>query len=584
MDGKVFISTLLSLALIFTSLSHVDGEWTLTIVHTNDVHSRIEQADVYGGSCSASPCFGGMARIRTAVQNIRSSHENVLFLDAGDQFQGTLWFVYYKGSAIKHFMQKLEYDAMTIGNHEFDNGVDGLAPFLTNISFPVVSSNIDASEVPVIDGLFAPSVILDVNGHKVGIIGYTTTETPDIVNPEGVKGLVFEDEIGRIKEEVQPLRDKGAKTIIALGHAGFSKDKEIAREATGVDLVIGGHTNTFLYNGEPPSTEVPVGPYPFVETQTGSGKQVPVVQAYTAGKYLGFLNLTINDEGQITGWNGNPILLDERIPEDPEVLAEVQELAEPLFNLTQTVVGNSKVLLEGLKEVCRGYECNMGNMISDAMVNFYLNRHAGEEGAWTNTAIGTWNSGGIRTSIMQGDFTVADILAVMPFRNTIERIEVYGSTLKQILEHSVRQHESEDPGGEFLQFSGMKVTFNVEREPMDRVVDIQILCAKCQVPKYEPWNKDAVYAMLVSDFLLSGGDGYSFVVEQLITRVSYGDVLADVVMEYTEKYSPISHAVEGRISFVTGDCDNSASNHSPKLSIISNFVLLISAYLTYNLK
>lgn len=573
------------MAVILTSLTTVlllgcvlGEDWTLTVLHTNDVHSRIEQADVYGGSCSSSPCFGGMARIHSAVQNIRSNHDNVLFLDGGDQFQGTLWFVFYNGEAVKHFMQRLQYDAMALGNHEFDNGVDGLTPFLTGLNFPVLSSNIDASEVPKIDGLFVPTTVLEVNGHRIGVVGYTTTETPEIVNPDGIKGLVFEDEIDKVQQEVDSLRDQGIKTVIALGHAGFAKDKQIAREVTGVDLVIGGHTNTFLYNGVEPSEEVKEGPYPFVESQA-SGKEVPVVQAYTNGKYLGYLNLTINDNGAVTGWNGNPILLDESFTQDANILAEVQEWAEPLANLTGTVVGQSLVLLQGLANVCRSSECNMGNLMTDAMVNYYLNRHEGDGNAWTQTSIAIWNSGGIRTSITQGTFTVADLLAVMPFRNTIERIKVKGSTLKQMLEFAARRHGSDDPGGEFLQLSGLKVTYDVEREAMDRVVDIQVLCANCSIPKYEAWNANDVYAILVSDFLLSGGDGYSFVVDQLLNRTSYGDVLAEVVMEYTEKYSPIFHAEEGRITFNVAE--NAAFKISPGQNLyIYFFLALISVCLT----
>uniref|UniRef100_A0A5F9C7L5 5'-nucleotidase n=1 Tax=Oryctolagus cuniculus TaxID=9986 RepID=A0A5F9C7L5_RABIT len=226
------------------------GAWELTILHTNDVHSRLEQINQEGSSkcVNASLCVGGVARLFTKVQQIRQAEQNVLLLDAGDQYQGTIWFMVYKGAEVAHFMNLLSYDAMALGNHEFDNGVKGLIdPLLKEAKFPILSANIKAkgSLASEISGLYLPYKILNVGNEVVGIVGYTSKETPFLSNPG--TDLVFEDEITALQPEVDKLKTLNVNKIIALGHSGFETDKLIAQKVKGVDVVVGGHSNTFLY-------------------------------------------------------------------------------------------------------------------------------------------------------------------------------------------------------------------------------------------------------------------------------------------------------------------------------------------------
>uniref|UniRef100_A0A8C0W2N9 5'-nucleotidase n=1 Tax=Castor canadensis TaxID=51338 RepID=A0A8C0W2N9_CASCN len=227
------------------------GAWELTILHTNDMHSRLEQTSEDSTKCNnASLCVGGVARLFTKVEQIRRAESNVLLLDAGDQYQGTIWFTVYKGTEVAHFMNALRYDAMALGNHEFDNGVEGLIdPLLKKAKFPILSANIKAkgSLASQISGLYLPYKILSVGGEPVGIVGYTSKETPSLSNPG--TNLVFEDEITALQPEVDKLKTLNVNKIIALGHSGFEMDKLIAQKVKGVDIVVGGHSNTFLYTG-----------------------------------------------------------------------------------------------------------------------------------------------------------------------------------------------------------------------------------------------------------------------------------------------------------------------------------------------
>uniref|UniRef100_A0A8C5X7W3 5'-nucleotidase n=1 Tax=Malurus cyaneus samueli TaxID=2593467 RepID=A0A8C5X7W3_9PASS len=203
------------------------AELRLTLLHTNDVH-------------------GGAALVAAE----RAAHRNVLLLDAGDQYQGTVWFSRFKGREAAHFMNLLRYDAMALGNHEFDEGVRGLLdPLLKNANFTILSANIKG-RTPLANEMMKyvhPFKIVHFDSESVGIVGYTTKETSFLSQPGD--DIIFEDEIEALQQQVNKLTAMGVNKIIALGHSGFTVDKNIAQKVKGVDVVIGGHTNTFLYTG-----------------------------------------------------------------------------------------------------------------------------------------------------------------------------------------------------------------------------------------------------------------------------------------------------------------------------------------------
>lgn len=197
-----------------------------------------------------------------------------------------------------------------MGNHEFDDGVEGLIPFIENVTFPIVTSNLDLSEQPNLRATkLKKSTVLEVNGRKIGVIGYLTPETKILSTSEKV---IFKDEVESIREEVKKLKAQGVDILIALGHSGYEADKRIAREVEDIDLVIGGHTNTFLYQGTPPDSEVPEGFYPTEITQE-SKRKVYVVQAYAYTKYLGNFTVSFDASGEVTHIEGNPILVDSSV-------------------------------------------------------------------------------------------------------------------------------------------------------------------------------------------------------------------------------------------------------------------------------
>ncbi|XP_045916256.1 5'-nucleotidase [Micropterus dolomieu] len=551
--------------------------WDLVLLHTNDVHARVEETSEHSGKCGgggSGGCFAGVARRATMIQRIRNSISNVLLLDAGDQFQGTVWFNYYKGAEAAHFMNKLGYDAMVFGNHEFDNGVEGLMkPFMEKIGCVVLSANIKADKTlaATFGNSYSPYKIFNVGGEKVGVVGYTSRETPALSKPG--PHLRFEDEVSAVQLQVDKLQTLGVNKIIALGHSGFTVDKEIAKKVRGVDVVIGGHSNTFLFTGPPPSSEVQVGDYPFM-VKSEDGRQVPVVQAYAFGKYLGNLMVTFDHAGNVVKSSGNPILLDSSVPQDPEILADVEEWKKNLANYSAQEVGKTLVFLNGTTQECRFRECNLGSLICDAMIDHNIKFSA--DGQWNHISACILNGGGVRTSIDErtrnGSITMEDLISVLPFGGTIDLVQLKGSTLRKAFEHSVWRYGQSS--GEFLQVSGFRVEFDISKPPGRRVKSLRILCTKCRVPHYEPVEDETVYKVVLPSYMVNGGDGFSVIKDETLKHNS-GDLDISVVSNYITQRKKVYPSVEGRIKIY-----NSASGLRGQTA---SLVLLVSLGLLWTL-
>nr|XP_031832592.1 protein 5NUC-like [Nomia melanderi]XP_031832593.1 protein 5NUC-like [Nomia melanderi]XP_031832594.1 protein 5NUC-like [Nomia melanderi] len=531
-----------------------DGGLTLRIVHTNDMHSRFEQTSRLSSLCSPKDakegkCYGGFARMATLIRQARQSSVPCIFLNAGDTYQGSIWYNVYKWKIVAKFLNLLAPDAASLGNHEFDDGVDGLVPFIQNASFPIVTSNLDLSKEPKLAATnLLNSVVLTVSGTKIGVIGYLTPDTKMISRTEEV---IFLDEVESIRREAKELKKQGVNILIALGHSGFSVDKKIAKEVEDIDLVVGGHTNTFLYNGKQPDLEVPEGLYPTEVTQK-SGRKVYVVQAYAYTKYLGNFTVKFNPAGEVTEIKGNPVLVDSSIEQAQDVLNELEQMRGAIDNVSLTVVGKTRVLLQGDSKICRRMECNLGNLITDSMIDYNAGEYGGKDG-WTDAAIALQNSGSIRTSITRNNddiVTMGDVLSVLPFNNIILKVQMTGELILSVLEWSVYNLEIDtttDLFGAFVQFSGLQVVYDLTQPKNSRVVSVQVQCASCSIPSYSELKRNETYTVLVPDFMQTGGDGY-VMLKDLKTQ-SLGITTAHTLVEYFEKHSPVHPSVEWRINY-----------------------------------
>jgi len=516
---------------LFAGLSGfgANNSYKLTILHTNDVHSRIQQIDAFDQTCPKEKikqgnCFGGVARRATMIKQIRNEGGNVLVLDAGDQFQGTLFFHKYRGNEAHPFLNRLGYAAMAIGNHEFDDGPKVLADFLIQLKFPALGANIDVSKEPLLLGLVKPYTIVKIGGERVGLVGYITEDTTIISSPGPT--VSFKSINESVKKAVMELKQQGINKIIALSHSGFGRDQEVAKSVSGIDVIIGGHTNTFLSNTDP-SAEAP---YPFV-VNSPVHEKVLIVSAYAYGKYLGRLDLVFDQNGSVTSFKGNPILLDKTIKEDEEILAIVNALEKPLLKMREEVVGEIDETLIGTYEKCRHYECNFGNVLTDAMLN--ATKKLG-------TQIAFRNSGGIRTSIPKGKITYGQVLEALPFRHSVETYYLLGKDIWDVLEHGLsRADSSKNEGtGRFLQVSGLRYTWSTKRPIGSRLVKVEV---RQNNGCYVPLDLSRRYHVVSGSYIRRGGDGFE-ILKNKATRVHRTErLLKDTFISYLRKV-PVSES------------------------------------------
>jgi 5'-nucleotidase len=510
----------------------------LTILHTNDVHARVMQFNSHGSTCNeeeaaADECFGGVARRATVINRIRGEQPNVLLVDAGDEFQGTLFYTQFKGREAYTFMNMLGYDAMTLGNHEFDDGPEVLSEFIKGLDFPVVSVNVDARDEPLLKDLIVPWKIVDMAHRRIGIIGLTTEDTNFVSKPG--PNVYFDEIEAAAQSAAYALRAQDVNIIIALSHSGLSRDKEIAGKVSEIDVIVGGHTHSLLSNTDPEAE----GPYPVV-INSPSGEPVLIVTAKSWGKYLGDLNVEFNAQGIAKEWSGEPILLDSSVPEDEAVLAEVMVFNAEVDPLTHLVVGQAGSELVGDEDVCRHYECNLGDLITDAML--WDTKHSGIQ-------IALFNGGGIRSGIRRGDITLANVLEVMPFGDTEATLGLTGADLRAVLEFGVSRAENpqNESTGRFLQVAGMRYTWDPSAEVGSRIVSVEI---QNEDGTFSPLEDEKQYKIVTSDYLRGGHDGFTILLEKAIDPYDFGRVISDVLVDYLTEFSPVNPEVGERIKRV----------------------------------
>ncbi|AYG67288.1 MULTISPECIES: 5'-nucleotidase C-terminal domain-containing protein [unclassified Rhizobium] len=526
---------LLAATLLALSTSAAFADYQLNILHFNDFHSRVESINKFDATCSAAEeakneCFGGAARLKTIIDQRRAAlaGQNVLVLDAGDNFQGSLFYTTYKGAAEVEFLNDVKIDAMTVGNHEFDDGEGPLAAFLDKAQFPVVTANLVVDDQSKLGERIKKSIVLDIGGQKIGIVGAVTTETPELASPG--PHVKITDDAAAISAEVDALKSQGVNKIIALTHVGYPRDVEKIAKIAGVSIVVGGHSHTLLSNTDPKAA----GPYPTM-VDNPAGYKVPVVQAASYGKYLGDLVVTFDDKGVIKDAKGDPILLDASIKPDPAIAARVQEMAKPIEELRKKVIGSSQAPIEGAREICRVQECSMGNLVADAM----LDRTKAQ-----GISIAVQNGGGLRASIGAGDVSMGDVLTVLPFQNTVATFQLTGAEVKAALENGLSQID--EGAGRFPQVAGLKYSFDKTKPAGSRLVSVEVQ----EGTEFKPIDPEKAYGVVSNNYMRAGGDGYAVFAKDAKNAYDFGPNLESVVADYLGAHNPYRPYTDGRISQV----------------------------------
>lgn len=474
----------------------------ITILHINDTHGRV--LPYLEKSIDENTPLSGSAYLARMIETARSENpDGTLLLSAGDMFQGTPLSNVFKGQPVMEVMNYLKFDAMTLGNHEFDWGQDVLHALGSSAAFPFLSANIKNNKGEYLPGV-KPYVILSRKGLKIAVIGLTTPETPVATKPSNVADLIVSDPVEAAPGLIEKVRSEHVNLVVVLSHLGLAADRELARRVRGIDVIVGGHSHTVVSD-------------PLVENGT------IIAQAGYYGLYLGNLELRIEPQTNkiIEYTRRNALKLVSASPEAPfdeEVSRIAARLNDQIKDEFSKEIGATSVDL-----LRRDFEeSNIGNLIADSM-----RQAAGAD-------IALQNGGGIRADLPKGTVTMEGAYSVLPFDNILVTMDLVGSRLLETLEKNAVMDRR------ILQISGISVEYDIRKPVGSRVVKAMI--------EGEPLDPERSYSVTVNDFMAAGGDGLDALKEG--KNIRYGDNLRDVFIEYMQTNSPVSPKIENRIGFL----------------------------------
>ena len=476
------------------------AEINLTILHVNDTHGHIIPSP--DKNIDSGRPVGGAEYLAKMVERERAANpRGTILLSAGDMFQGTPVSNLFHGEPVIEIMNYLHYDAMALGNHEFDWGQDVLQSIISSASFPVVSANVFERGGRRIRGV-RPYVMLKRKGIRIAVIGITTPDTYYTSKPGNLTGLTFVPPEKVLPAIIRRVRARGASIVIALSHDGLDADRELARKVRGIDIIVGGHSHTVIRD-------------PVIESGT------VIVQAGSNGVYLGVLNITF-DRGK------KKILSYTRKDElrlvspasgaqlDPDVARIVDKYEAQVQTEFSKVIGTATADLT--RDSTR--ESDMGDIVADAM------REA------SGAQIAFQNGGGIRADIPKGPITLEAVFTALPFDDDLVSMDLTGEQIVELLEKSVLSES-------MLQVSGIQVVYDLSKPAGEKAVSVKV--------GGKPVEPQTTYKVVTNDFLAAGGNQFNIFKKG--RNISVGPPQRDAVADYIRKNSPINVRVRSRIVF-----------------------------------
>ena len=485
-----------------------DNGKEFVILFTNDFHSQIEPL---GKQETYNADRGGIKRIKALVDSVRLAEPAVLLADAGDFVQGTYYFSLLDGVVEMMAMEELGYDVRTIGNHEFDKKMTVLGDmFSLSRSVPVVASNYDFSQTGLATYV-RNSIILEAGNVKVGFIGLNV-RLQNLVDPTACEGVQWQNAINVADDEALKLREQGADMVIALSHLGYEKtdevyyDRGIAKNTRHIDMIIGGHSHTFLNYPE------------YVTNQ--EGEKVLITQTGSKGVCLGYAKIKLDD-------NGKPSYTYKLIPVknhldgklDPAFSEMIDTYSAQVTKEMEKVIGNCpKAIRKGTPE------SPLGNLTADALV--WMAREYYD----VKADVALYNTGGIRAEISAGDLTVGDVYAVYPFDNVLSVATLTGKDLKKLFEYVASN-------------GGLPINKEVRMVISGKKV-------KSVTVNGQPIDDDKAYTVATIDYLMNLG---RYGLENATGRRDAPEIIRDYFVAYfrhlaAENNGQITASTDGRIT------------------------------------
>jgi 5'-nucleotidase len=534
----------------------------LTILHVNDHHSRLDAEtttlrlqNASGTRESVTVDFGGFARVKQAIDDIAATKNHVLKLHAGDAITGDLYYTLDEGKSDAALMNTVCFDAMAVGNHEFDNGDAGLKKFVDflwtgSCRTPVLSANLKtgaSSPLGTAGQYVRPSAVLSRGGQRFGVVGLTIAEkTKTSSRPDAT--TTFENEVVAAQREIDRLRGEGVDKIILLSHYTYQGDQAIARQLSGVDVIVGGDSHTLLGpNSLADYGLTPSGAYP-TQTTDKDGKPVCVVQAWQYSYAVGELTIKFDARGEVSSCVGTPHVLVGDTPRRGSTAVAGADLtamradlaaakglrvtalsttattalapfktAKDAFGNVKAGVASENICLRRVPGTKRdatrsalGDACNKdarvianGGDAQQLVAQVFLDRGRQFGGA----DIALQNGGGVRVDLAAGDLTVGRIYTMLPFKNTLVRLNMSGSEVKAALEDGIDfLLAGSGNTGAYPYAAGLRFTIDLNQPKGSRVRDLQFKNATAQ---WVVFDLSANYRLITNNFLADGGDGYA---------------------------------------------------------------------------
>lgn len=544
------------------------------IFHINDHHSHIEPsvATLTFNGVSTSVQMGGFARLASKIREDRAKYPLSLLLHAGDAFQGTLYFTQTNGKADLDLMNHLGFDAMVVGNHEFDKGDQVLSNFISGANFPVLAANLTMLATNPLYGKLKPYVIKEFAGQKIAIIGLVTQETPNISSPG--KDIEFKQIVDTVNNITAELMSQGIDKIILLTHLGYDADMLLAQKVQNVDAIIGGHSHTLLGDFSQVGLSARANYPQTVESSTG---KVCVAQAWEWAKVLGRLEIAWNEKGEVTNCGGMPTLIlgdwfqqnkqdvsaevkagllniianNSRLviaPENPETAAIIAPYQKQVLAFRSTVIGTASVNLLHIRVPGKhpsGVNLSNGSLIAPHVADSFYWKTARHN---INPDLVITNAGGIRKDILAGNITVESVYELLPFGNTLVPIDMTGAQIKQVLEDTCTNiFEKNGSTGGFPYGSHIRFTVTKSKPNGSYISNLQI---KDKITnQWKPLEMNQTYRVITNSYLATGKDGY-LTFGTLPKGYDTGFDYAETFMEYVKEQGRLDMPTETGITWI----------------------------------
>lgn len=491
----------------------VPAEVRLTILHTSEHHGTLQPIED-----GAFKGFGGVARRMSLIEKVRNEADHVLLVDSGDLLVGTAMSSVFRGRPDITAMNSMGYDALAVGNHDFDFGIEHLKSLRKEAGFPFLCTNARPKASEVCERF----MVRRVGPLRIGLLGLIGKRNyPDLFNPSTVRELEFQDPIAAAKAVAQELRGR-VDLLVAITHQETEEDLALAKAVPVLNVIIGGHTPGF--DGlVPPGQSIPL------QGRVELTAPGPVfVKTHRQGRTLGRLDL-IYDGRSVREAEGRNLPVDSTLPEESKVKKLVQDYTGRLEAVSNRVLGEALVDLEGESPEVRTQETKLGNLLADLARNY------------ARTDIALVQSGSIRGSVPSGLVTLRKVMEVLPFDSPLISFTVTGKQLWEAMENSVSQLPKES--GRFLQVSGLSYRFHPTAQIGSRVKEVLVSGI--------PLDSRRRYSVVVDQFLAEGGDGYTVflqIQEKLNHQMPLRDILAAAVSS-----APLTAKKEGRIQSLVSD-------------------------------